>query len=55
MFRRLAAKVGCYAVFRAVSIELLPIQLGVSVKAGAEAAVHAVHAFITNNKELKRP
>ena len=49
MFRRLAAKVGCYAVFRAVSHELSPIQLGVSVKGGAEAAVHAVRTFITNN------
>ena len=49
MLRRLAAKVGCYAVSRAVSHELLPIQLGVSVKGGAEAAVHAVRTFITNN------
>ena len=49
VFRRLAAKVGCYAVSRAVSHELLPIQLGVSVKGGAEAAVHAVRTFITNN------
>ena len=49
MFCRLAAKVGCYAVFRAVSHELLPIQLGVSVKGGAEAAVHAVRTIITNN------
>ena len=47
--RRLAAKVGCYAVSRAVSHELLPIQLGVSVKGGAEAAIHAVGTFITNN------
>ena len=49
VFRRLAAKVGCYAVSRAVSHELLPIQLGVSVKGGAEAAVHAVRTFITYN------
>ena len=49
VFRRLAAKVGCYAVSRAVSHELLPIQLGVSMKGGAEAAVHAVRTFITNN------
>ena len=49
VFRRLADKVGCYAVSRAVSHELLPIQLGVSVKGGAEAAVHAVRTFITNN------
>ena len=49
MFRRLAAKVGCFAVSRAVSHELLPIQLGVSVKGGAEAAVHAVRTFIANN------
>ena len=51
VFRRLAAKVGCYAVSRAVSHELLPIQLGDSVKGGAEAAVHAVRTFITNNME----
>ena len=49
VFRRLAAKVGCYADSRAVSHELLPIQPGVSVKGGAEAAVHAVRTFITNN------
>ena len=49
VFRRLAAKVGCYAVSRAVSHELLPIQLGVSVKGGAEAAVSAVRTFITKN------
>ena len=49
VFRRLAAKVGCYAVSRVVSHELLPIQLGVSVKGGAEAAFHAVRTFITNN------
>ena len=44
-----AAKVGCYAVSRAVSHELLPIQLGVAFKGGAEAAVHAARTFITNN------
>ena len=49
VFRRLAVKAGCYAVSRAVSHELLPIQLGVSVKGEAEAAVHAVRKFITNN------
>ena len=49
VFRCLAAKVGCYAVSRAVTHELLPIQLGASVKGGAEAAVHAVRTFITNN------
>ena len=49
VFRRLAAKVGFNAVSRAVSHELLPIQLGVSVKGGVQAAVHAVRTFITNN------
>ena len=49
VFRRLVAKVGCYAVTRAVSHELLPIQFGASVKGGAEAAVHAARTFITNN------
>ena len=49
VFRCLAAKVGCYAVSCAVSHELLPIQLGVSVNGGAEGAVHAVRTFITNN------
>ena len=47
--RRLAAKAGCFAVSREMSHELLPIQLGVSVKGVAEAAVHAVRTFITNN------
>ena len=49
VIRCLAANVGCYAVSRAASHELLPIQLGVSVKGGAEATVHAVRIFITNN------
>ena len=49
VFRRLAAKTRCYAVSRAVSRELSRIQLGVSAKGGAEAAVHAVRTFITNN------
>ena len=49
VFRRLAAKAGCYAVSRGVSRELSAIQLGVSFKRGAEAAVHAVRKFITNN------
>ena len=48
VFRRLAAKAGCYAVSRAVSYELLPIQLRASVKGGAEAAVHAVRKSVTN-------
>ena len=49
VFRCSAAKVGCYAVYRTVSHELWPIQLGVSDKGEAEAAVHAVRTFITNN------
>ena len=49
VLRRLAAKARCYAVSRAVSHELLPIQLGVPVKGDAEAAVHAIRRFITNN------
>ena len=48
VFRHLAAKVGCYTVSRAMLYELSPIQLGVSVKGCAKAAVHAVRRFITN-------
>ena len=55
VIRRLAAKAGCYAVSRAVSHELLPIQRGVSVKGGAAAAVHAVRKFITNNVDSDDP
>ena len=55
VFCRLAAKVGCYAVSRAVSHALLPIQLGVSVKGGAEAAVHAVRTFIANKIDPDDP
>ena len=47
VFRRFAAKAGCYAVSRTVSHELLPMQLGASVKGGAKAAVQAVRKFIT--------
>ena len=52
VFRRLVAKAECYAVSRAVSHELPPIQLGVSVKGVSEAAVHAVCKFITNKIRL---
>ena len=38
-----------------MSHELLPTQLGVSVKGGAEAAVHAVHKFITNKIDSDDP
>ena len=55
VFRRLAVKGGSYAVSRAVSHELSPILLGVSVKGGAEAAVHAVRKFITNKVESDDP
>ena len=48
VFRRLTAKAGCYAVSRTVSHELTPIQVGVSVRGGAEEVVHAVRNFITN-------
>ena len=40
------AKVGCYAVSRAVSYELSPTHLGVSIKGGAETAVHPVRNII---------
>ena len=49
MFHILAAKAGFYAVSRVVSHDLLSIQLSVSVKGGAEAAVHAVRKFVTDN------
>ena len=55
VFRRLEAKAGCYAVSRAVSHELLPTQLGISVRGGVEAAVHAVRKFITNNIDSSNP
>ena len=38
-----------------MSHELFPIQLGVSVKGGAEAAVHAVFKFIINNIDSNDP
>ena len=46
VLHRLAVKVVCYTVSRAY--EVSPIQLGVSVKGGAKAAVNAVRKFITN-------
>ena len=55
MFRRLATKTGCYAVSRAVSYELCPSQLGVSLKGCAEAVVHAVRKVITNKIDSDDP
>ena len=42
-----------HAVSRAVSNEMSPIQLGVSVKGGVEAAVHAEHKLTTNKIDSK--
>ena len=55
VFRRLAAKVGCHVVSRAMSYELSPIQLGVSIKGIAEAAVHAMRKFISNEIDSHYP
>ena len=38
-----------------MSHKLSPIQLGVSVRGGAEAAVHAVRKFITNKIDSDDP
>ena len=55
VFRHIAAKAGCYAVSHAVSYEISPIQLGVSVKRGAEAAVHAIRKFINSKIDSGDP
>ena len=44
--RRLAAKCANSHVFTARSNELKPVQVGVGVSGGAEAAVHAVRRFV---------
>ena len=51
VFRRLAAKMRCYAVSRAVSYELTPIQLSISTKRVVKATVHAARKFITNKND----
>ena len=55
VFRRLAAKVGCHVVSRAVPYNLSPIQLGVSVKGSAESAVHALRRFINTKIDSHDP
>ena len=55
VFRHLAAKVCFHAVSRAVSYELSTKQFGVSVKGGAEAAVHVVRKFISNKIDSDEP
>ena len=55
MFHRLAAMFRYHAVSSAVSQELSPIKLSVSVKGGAEAAVHAVRISICNKIESHDP
>ena len=49
------AKDGCHAVSREMSYELSQIQLGVSVKGGAEAMVHAARILISSKIELDDP
>ena len=48
VFRRLAAKIACRREMQLLSDELRPVQLGVGVPGGCEAAVHAVRCFSSN-------
>ncbi|KAL7676016.1 hypothetical protein ACOME3_002273 [Neoechinorhynchus agilis] len=47
-FRRLASKVACQFATDRLIDQLLPVQLGVGVPAGAEAAVHSARAYSRN-------
>ncbi|XP_029654873.1 uncharacterized protein LOC115228431 [Octopus sinensis] len=46
-YRRLASKVACRQATKLLGSELRPIQLGVGVSGGCEAAVHATRKFIS--------
>ncbi|XP_029655915.1 uncharacterized protein LOC115229755 [Octopus sinensis] len=46
-YRRLASKVACRQATKLLGSELRPIQLGVGVSGGCEAAVHATRQFIS--------
>ena len=48
VFRRLAAKIACRREMQLLGNELRPVQLGVGVSGGCEAAVHAVRCFSSN-------
>ncbi|CAE1263915.1 unnamed protein product [Acanthosepion pharaonis] len=48
IFRRLAAKIACRVVMKETGHELRPVQLGVGIQGGCEAAVHATRSFFEN-------
>ena len=52
LFRSSMAKVGLHTVSRTMLYESSTIQLGISVKGGAEVAVHAVCKSISNKIDL---
>ena len=49
VFRRLASKAACHPVTRTIAPDLSPIQLGVGVKGGCEAAVHALRSLFSRD------
>ena len=54
-FRRLAAKVICQPAVRSLAPDLIPIQLGVGVPGGCEAASHAIRSVFSGDANLDPP
>jgi hypothetical protein len=48
IFRRLAAKIGCYKLQSDLHSYLTPNQLGVATKLGCESCIHSVRTYVHN-------
>jgi hypothetical protein len=48
IFRRLAAKIGCYKLQSDLHSYLTPNQLGVAIKLGCESCIHSVRTYVHN-------
>jgi hypothetical protein len=52
IFRRLAAKIGCYKLQSDLHSYLTPNQLGVATKLGCESCIHSVRTYVHNQENF---
>jgi hypothetical protein len=52
IFRRLAAKIGCYKLQSDLHSYLTPNQLGVATKLGCESCIHSVRTYVHNPENV---
>ena len=55
IFRRIVSIIACLPAVRSLCSALSPIQLGVGIRAGFEAAVHDTNFFLRNPVILSVP